>query len=201
MVKMTNGIFTWRYSFYEFCLRLIIGVSLLFIANNLLQGQAFAQARALVPPQTVADVEFTVRAASLQMISPGAAMGALPSARFSIAITNRNELSIGLIVDPGPSGASTDTGLDLKSYNNNIALGLRACYPCKNIPDSEWVVLQPNQTTNVVVIFRAPRSEPNRHRKAEAVDLTLVLLVKEGSGGTTQAVSSWADIPIRNELQ
>ena len=173
----------------------------MIIANSLLDGQTFAQGRALVPPQTVAGLEFTVRAASLQMIPPGAGNGALPTARFSIAVTNRNKSSIGLILDPQPSGASTDTGLDLKSYNNNIALGLRACFPCKNVRDSDWVVLQPNQTTNVVVGFYTAVSEPQRHRKAETADLTLILLIKEGSGETTQAVSSWADIPISNELR
>jgi hypothetical protein len=154
-----------------------------------------------VPPQTVADVEFTMRAASLEMISPGAASGPAPTARFSIAITNRSKSSIGLVIEPGPSGASTDTGLDLKSYNSSIARGLRACEPCNNLPGSEWIILQPNQTNNVVVAFYTRVTEPQKHRKAETADLTLILLVKEGDGGTTQAVLSWSDIPIRNEIQ
>ena len=169
---------------------------------NIFEGQALAQRAGLVPPQTVASVEFTMRAASLGMISPGAAMGPAPTARFSIAMTNRGKSSVGLIVEPGPSGASTDTDLDLKTYNNSISRGLRACAaPCRNIQDSEWIILQPNQTNNVIVAFYTQVQEPQRHRKAETADLTLILLVREGDGAASQAVLSWADIPIRNELQ
>ena len=186
---------------YTFLAKLIVGLHLFIVMTLLLHGPASAQRQALVPPQTVADIEFTVRAASLEMISPGAANGAAPTARFSIALTNRNKSSIGLVIDAAPSGASTDTGLDLRSYNNSVSHGLRVCEPCRNVPDSDWIVLQPSQTDNIVIAFYTRVAEPQRHRKAETADLTLILLVKEGNGETTQAVLSLADIPIRNEIK
>jgi hypothetical protein len=178
----------------------IIGTCQILILQILLQGQALGQSRALVAPQVIAGIEFTMRAASLEMISPGAATGPAPTARFSIALTNRNKSSIGLVVDAAASGASTDTGLDLRSYNNSMSHGLRICQPCGNVPDSEWIVLQPNQTDNVVIGFYTRVAEPQKHRKAETADLTLNLFVKEGSGETTQAVLSLSDIPIKNEV-
>jgi hypothetical protein len=186
---------------YTLLARPIIGLHLFIVMTVLFHGQASAQRQALVPPQTVADVEFTVRAASLEMISPGAANGPAPTARFSIALTNRNKSSVGLVIDAAPSGASTDTGLDLRSYNNSVSHGLRVCEPCRNVPDSEWIILQPSQTDNIVVAFYTRVPEPQRHRKAETADLTLILLVKEGNGDTTQAVLSLSDVPIRNEIR
>jgi hypothetical protein len=197
-----NSVFQARYLVGHFPLfRLIFSFYLFIVMTVLLQGQASAQRQALVPPQTVADIEFTVRAASLEMISPGAANGAAPTARFSIAITNRNKSSIGLVIDAAASGASTDTGLDLRSYNNSVSHGLRICEPCRNVPDSEWIILQPSQTDNIVIALYTRVAEPQRHRNAETADLTLILLIKEGTGDTTQAVLSLADIPIRNELK
>jgi hypothetical protein len=186
---------------YASIARSVVRACLIVSTNIWLQGQVLAQRQALAPPQTVADVEFTIRAASLEMISPGAANAALPTARFSIAMTNRSSSSIGLIIETGPSGASTDTGLDLKGYVASIARGLRACEPCTNVPDSEWIVLQPNQTNNAIVAFDTRAAEPQRHRKAETADLTLILLVKEGDGRTTRAVLSLSDIQITNELR
>jgi hypothetical protein len=195
---MRNSIWTWQpHTLGE---RFIIGICLI-VTNILLQGEALAQRQGLVPPQTVADVEFTMRAASLEMISPGPATSTAPTARFSIALTNRSKSSIGLVVDAAASGASTDTGLDLRLYNNNMSHGLRICQPCGNVPDSEWIVLQPNQTDNVVIGFYTRVAEPQRHRKAETADLTLILLVRGGNGDTTQAVLSFSDIPIRNEIR
>jgi hypothetical protein len=199
---MSYRIYTWGIRLKNSLARLDTKLFLILFAVILIQGKVRAQPPALVPPQTVAGVEFAMRSASLQMISPGAANGPAPTARFSIAMTNRNKSSIGLLIESAPSGASTDTGLDLKSYNNNIAQGLMACSnPCQNIRDSDWIVLQPNQTDNVVVAFWTRVPEPQRHRKSESVDLTLILLVKEGDGSTTKAVLSWSDVPIRNEIQ
>lgn len=178
-----------------------LAVYLIFFGALLTQGRASAQSRGLVPSQTIAGVEFTVRAASLEMMSPGPGNSAAPTARFSIAVTNRNQSSVGLIIDAGPSGASTDTGLDLKTYSSIIARGFRICDPCKNIPDFEWVVLQPGQADNIVIGFWTRVPEPQRHRRAEAVDLSVILLIKEGSGETRQGVLSYSDIPIRNEIQ
>ncbi len=178
----------------------MIVLVLVFIASVWPVRAAHAQSRALTAPQTVAGVSFSIRAASLQMIAVGG-VGPQPTARFSIAITNTNKSSIGLIVEPGPSGASTDTGLDLKSFNPGIARGFNTCNPCTNIPDAEWIVLQPNQTDNAIVGFSAIEREPQKHRNAENADLTLILLIKEAGQGTTRGVLSWADIPIRNELQ
>ena len=180
----------------------MVAIVLVFIASVWPLRAALAQSRALTPPQTVAGVTFAIRAASLQMISPGAANAALPTARFSIAITNTNKSSIGLLIEPGPSGASTDTGLDLKAFSSSIARGFKMCSPCTNVPDAEWIVLQPNQTDNAIVGFSAYGvREPQRHRNAENVDLTLILLIKEAGQGTARGVLSWSDIPIRNELQ
>ena len=89
------------------------------------------------------------------MIPLGAGNAAIPTARFSIAITNVSKSSIGLIVETQPSGASTDSGLDLKVFNSSIARGYTTCSPCANIPDAEWIVLQPNQTDNAIIGFSA----------------------------------------------
>lgn len=172
-----------------------------FAIGGSVQRAVLAQSRPLTPPQTIAGVMFTVRAASLQMIPPGAANSPQPTARFSIAITNTNKSSIGLILEPGPSGASTDTGLDLKLFNSSIARGYKTCHPCVNIPDDEWIVVQPNATDNAIVGFFALVKEPQRHRNAENADLTLILLIKEAGQGPTQVVLSWSDIPITNEIQ
>jgi hypothetical protein len=162
-------------------------------------GPAAAQRAPLVPPQTVADVEFNVRSANLAMIQPGAANAAVPTARFSIAMTNRGKSSVGLVIEAKPSGGSTDTGLDLKSFNSNLARGLQACDDCR--AESFWVVLQPDQTINVLVPFSARGPVDKKHSRAETMDLTLVLLVKESGGGTTRVPLSWADIPITNEIK
>jgi hypothetical protein len=191
----------WRRRPYVSCATLILGMVFVFVASSLPQRAVLAQSRALAPTQTVAGVAFAVRAASLQMIPPGAGNGPLPTARFSIAITNNNKSSIGLIIEPGPSGASTDTGLDLKSFNSSIARGFKVCNNCTNIPDADWIVLQPNQTDNAIVGFSAYVREPQRHRNAENADLTLILLIKEPGQGMTRAVLSWSDIPIANEIQ
>jgi hypothetical protein len=167
----------------------------------LMIGPAAAQRAPLVPPQTVADVEFNVRSANLAMISPGAANGAVPMARFSIAMTNRGKSSIGLVIEARPSGGSTDTGLDFKSFNHHLARGLQAYDDCRAIPESLWVVLQPGQTNNVLVPFFAAGSADRKHGLAETMDLTLVLLVKESGGATTRVPLSWADIPITNEIK
>jgi len=167
----------------------------------LMIGSAAAQRASLVPPQTVADVEFEVRSANLAMIQPGAANAAVPTARFSIAMTNRGKSSIGLVIEAKPSGGSTDTGLDFNSFNHNLARGLYACDDCRVVPESLWVVLQPGQTNNVLVPFIARGSTDRKHGRAETMDLTLVLLVKEGGGATTRVPLSWADIPITNEIK
>ena len=190
----------WRRQHYVSRARLIFGMVFVFFASSLPQQAAVAQSRALAPPQTVAGVAFAVRAASLQMFPPPGG-APFPTARFSIAITNNNKSSIGLLVEPGPSGASTDTGLDLKLFNSYIARGFKTCGPCTNIPDDDWIVLQPNQTDNAIVGFYTNVREPLRHRNAENVDLTLILLIKEAGQRATQAVLSWSDIPIRNEIQ
>jgi hypothetical protein len=70
-----------------------------------------------------------------------------------------------------------------------------------NIPDDEWIVVQPNATDNAIVGFFALVKEPQRHRNAENADLTLILLIKEAGQGPTQVVLSWSDIPITNEIQ
>jgi hypothetical protein len=187
--------------YYVLNAKLIVAIVFVFMVGVLGQQAALAQSRALTPPQTVAGLTFAVRAASLQMIPPGAGNGPQPTARFSIAITNTNKSSIGLIIEPGPSGASTDTGLDLKLFNSSIARGFTTCNPCTNIPDADWIVLQPNQTDNAILGFYNIVREPQRHRNAETVDLTIILLIKEVGQGTTKAVVSLADIPIRNEIQ
>jgi len=198
---VTGRICGWQLRGYASRAKLVVAIAFVFVAGGLPQRAAFAQSRALTSPQTVAGVTFAVRAAGLQMIPPGAGNGALPTARFSIAITNTNKSSIGLLVEPGPSGASTDTGLDLKSFNSSIARGFKICNPCTNIPDANWIVLQPNQTDNAIVGFYAIVREPQRHRNAENADLTLILLIKEAGQAPTRAVLSWSDIPIRNEIQ
>ena len=90
------------------------------------------------------------------------------------------QIVVGLLIEPGPSGASTDTGLDLKAFSSSIARGFKTCSPCTNVPDAEWIVLQPNQTDNAIVGFFAYGvREPQRHKNAENADLTLILLIKE----------------------
>jgi hypothetical protein len=192
---------TWRPRHFVSSAKFLAAIVSVFMVGVLPQRVGLAQSRALTPPQTVAGVTFAVRAASLQMISPGAGNSAQPTARFSIAITNTNKSSIGLIVEPGPSGASTDTGLDLKIFNSSIARGFTTCNPCTNIPDADWIVLQPNQTDNAILGFYNIVREPQSHRNAETADLTLILLIKEAGQGTTRIVVSLADIPIRNEIQ
>jgi hypothetical protein len=167
----------------------------MLMLNLVMIGPAAAERAPLVPPQTVADVEFVVRSANLAMIA------AVPTARFSIAMTNRGKSSIGLVIEASASGGSTDTGLDLKSFNNLLARGLHACNDCRAVPESFWVVLQPDQTNNVLVPFFAVGSVDKKHGRAETMDLTLVLLVKESGGGTTRVPLSWADIPITNEIK
>jgi hypothetical protein len=191
----------WRPPCYASRARALFAIVLVFVLGVSAQRAAFAQSRALTPPQTVAGVTFAIRAASLQMIAPGAANAPLPTARFSIAITNTNKSSIGLIMEPGPSGASTDSGLDLKVFNSSIARGFKTCSPCTNIPDTEWIVLQPNQTDNAIIGFSAYVREPQRHRNAENADLTIILLIEEAGQAPARAVLSWSDIPIRNEIQ
>ena len=198
---MIGRICAWRPRRYSSRVKAFFAIVLVFTLGGSAQRAALAQSRALTPPQTVAGVSFAIRAASLQMIAPGAANAALPTARFSIAITNTNKSSIGLIVETGPSGASTDSGLDLKVFNSSIVRGFKTCSPCTNIPDTEWIVLQPNQTDNAIVGFSAYVREPQRHRNAENADLTLILLIKEAGQGMTREVLSWSDIPIRNEIQ
>jgi hypothetical protein len=173
----------------------------ILVLNLLMIGPAAAQRAPLVQPQTVADVEFTVRSANLAMIQPGPANAAVATARFSIAMTNRGKSSIGLVIEAKSSGGSTDTGLDLKSFNYYLARGLHACDDCRAVPESYWVVLQPGQTNNVLVPFFARGSVDKKHGRAETMDLTLVLLVKESGGGTTRVPLSWADIPITNEIK
>ena len=198
---MTGRLCAWRPRRYSSRVKAFFAIVLVFAIGGSAQRAAFAQSRALTPPQTVAGVTFAVRAASLQMISPGAGNGPQPTARFSIAITNTNKSSVGLLVEPGPSGASTDTGLDLKSFNSSIARGFKTCNPCTNIPDADWIVLQPNQTDNAIIGFYAIAREPQRHRNAENADLTFILLIKEAGQAPTQGVLSWSDIPIRNEVE
>jgi hypothetical protein len=198
---MIGRICAWRPRRYASRAKAIFAVVIVFAVGGSAPRAALAQSHALTPPQTVTGVMFAIRAASLQMISPGAANGPQPTARFSIAITNTNKSSIGLIIEPGPSGASTDSGLDLKLFNSSIARGFKTCNPCTNIPDAEWIVLQPNQADNAIVGFFAYVREPQRHRNAENADLTLILLIKEAGQGPTRAVLSWSDIPIRNEIQ
>lgn len=198
VTKIYRGL---RRTSYTVWTRYVIYLHVVIVLSVVANGQAFAQRKGLVPPQTVANIEFNVRAASLEMISPGAANGAAPTARFSIALTNRSKSSIGLVINSAASGASTDTALDLRTFNNSISHGLRICDPCRNVPDSLWIILQPDQTDNIVIGFYTRVAEPQRHRKAETADLTLILLVREGSGETTQAVLSFSDIPIRNAIQ
>jgi hypothetical protein len=169
--------------------------------NLLVIGPAVAQRPPLVPPKVVADVEFMIRSANLAMIKPGSANAAVPTARFSMTLTNRGKSSVGLVIDAKPSGASTDTGLDFKSFNYNLARGLRACDDCRRVSDDTLVILQPGQTDNVLVPFIARGSWDKKHSRAETMDLTLVLLVKEGGGGITPVPLSWADIPIVNEVK
>lgn len=173
----------------------------LLIMNLLVIGPAAAQRPPLVPPQTIAGVEFTIRSANLAMIKPGPANAALPTARISIAVTNRGKSSIGLVIDAKPSGGSIDTGLDFKSFASYLARGLRTCDDCRQVPDASWVILQPGQTNNVLVALLAEGSVEKKHSRAETMDLTLVLLVKEGGGAITHVPVSWADIPIVNEIK
>jgi hypothetical protein len=169
--------------------------------NLLVSFPAAAQRPPLVPPQTIAGVEFNIRSANLAMISPGPANGALPTARISIAVTNRGKSSIGLVIDAKPSGASIDTGLDFRSFNYSLARGLRACDDCRVVPDDSWVILQPGQTNYLLVALDARGPVEKKHSQAETMDLTLVLLVKEGGGAITRVPVSWADIPIVNEIK
>jgi hypothetical protein len=199
---VTGKLCGWRRRRYKALAETFLVIALAFVLAVSAQKAALAQSRTLTSPQTVAGLTFAIRAASLQMIPPGAGNGPLPTARFSIAITNASKSSIGLIVEPQPSGASTDSGLDLKVLNGSIARGFTACSgPCTNIPDAEWTVLQPNQTDNIIIGFSAYVREPQRHRNAENVDLTLFLLVKQAGQAPARATLSWADIPVRNELQ
>jgi acetaldehyde dehydrogenase (acetylating) len=174
-------------------------IALLMLAT-LAIGPAAAQRPPLVPPQTVADVEFTIRSANIEMIAPPG-NAAIPTARFSIGMTNRGKSSIGLVIDAKSSGGSTDTGLDFKSFAHNLARGLEACDDCRRVSDASWVVLQPGQTDNVLVAFFTRGSLEKKHGRAETMDVTLVLLVKESNGGTTRVPLSWADIPITNEIK